>query len=198
MTARGRAHPVPEPRPHGFTPPPAVPKFEGSMEGLSRKRAAPRWRERLPLAAAAAVGLAVASYLALVQLGVVAAAWDPLFGPASRGRVLRSALSRALPVPDAALGALGYAVELGLALAGGPDRTRAGSRMALAYGTVAGVLGAVAVFLAAWQAAVVRAGCTLCLASAAISVGIAAASWPELRGVGEALHRWRTVAHGHA
>ena len=167
------------------------------MEGLSRKRAAPRWSERLPLAAAAACGLAVASYLALVQLRAVAAAWDPLFGPASSGRGLRSALSRALPVPDAALGALGYALELLLALAGGPDRSRAGSRTAVAYGAVAGLLGAAAVFLAAWQAVVVRAGCTLCLASAAISVGIAAASWREIRGAGEALRHRRSLEHEH-
>ena len=171
----------------------------GDAARASPQARAPRWGERLPLAVAAACGLAIATYLTLVQVGVVARAWDPLFGPASSGRVLRSALARALPVPDAAVGALGYALEVALALAGGPDRTRAGTRVALAYGVVAALLGVAALFLAAWQGAVLRSGCTLCLCSAAISVAIAVASWREVRdAAGMLARRWRSFEHQRA
>lgn len=132
-----------------------------------------RWRERLPLAALAAVGLGISVYLAAYQLGAVAAPWDPVFGPASSGRVLHSALSRALPVPDAALGAVAYAAEIVTGLAGGTERWRTHPWIVLAFGAVAAALGLVSIALIVMQVAVVRAGCTLCLCSAAISLTVA-------------------------
>lgn len=159
------------------------------MQRLSRSAPRPaiidpspsRWAERIPLAVAAAVGAAIATYLALVQVGVVPEPWDPVFGPASALRVLRSSLSRALPIPDAAAGAAGYALEIVLALAGGPDRWRERPRLVVAYGIVVSLFAIASAGLVVLQAAVIRSGCTLCLASAGLSIGIAAAGQREGR-----------------
>jgi uncharacterized membrane protein len=134
-----------------------------------------RWDRRLPVAFAAAAGLAISVYLAAYQLGAIAAPWDPVFGPASSARVLHSALSRALPLPDAALGAIAYAVELAADLAGGGERWRTHPWLVLAFGAVVAGLATVGASLVVVQAAVVRAGCTLCLCSALLSIGIAIA-----------------------
>jgi hypothetical protein len=69
----------------------------------------------------ALVGCAVATVLTLFQVGVLDDVWEPFFGDGSR-RVLTSALSRALPVPDAALGAVAYLAEAVLTALGRPDR----------------------------------------------------------------------------
>jgi uncharacterized membrane protein len=135
------------------------------------------WRERLVLAAVALAGLAISLYLAAYQLGAVAEPWDPLFGPVSSSHVLRSALSRALPVPDAAVGAVAYALEIALDLAGGADRWRTHPWIVLAFGAVATALGISSVGLVFVQVAIVRSGCLLCLGSAAASIGVAAAVW---------------------
>jgi uncharacterized membrane protein len=165
---------------------------------LESGRAEPlsRWSERLPLAALATCGFAVASYLALVQLGVVARPWDPLFGSASSARVLRSAFSRALPFPDAAVGAVGYALEALLALRGGDDRWRSAPWLVAAYGAVAAALGVGSIGLVLVQALVVGSWCALCLVSAAISIGIAAVAQREVRAAIGVL-RGRDRSHQH-
>ncbi len=134
-----------------------------------------RWRERLWIAAAAGVGLAISVYLAAVQLGAVGAPWDPLFGPWSSSRVLHSALARALPVPDAAVGAVAYAAEIAADLAGGSDRWRTRPLVVLAFGAIVAALALAGGALIAVQAGIVRAGCTLCLCSALVSIGVAIA-----------------------
>ncbi|MGH7875641.1 MAG: hypothetical protein ACREQO_25900 [Candidatus Binatia bacterium] len=57
------------------------------------------------------VGFGIALYLFLYQLGLFLNVWEPFFGNGSR-KVLQSHLTRVLPVPDAALGALGYLIEV--------------------------------------------------------------------------------------
>ncbi len=134
------------------------------------------WRERVVLAAIAAVGLGISIYLAAYQLGVAAGPRDPVFGQASSARVLHSFVSRLLPVPDAALGAAGYAVEIVLDLAGGADRWRTHPWIVLAFVAVAIALGLAGVTLTLVQLLIVKSGCTLCLCSAAVSITIAVAA----------------------
>lgn len=133
-----------------------------------------RWRDRVVVAAVAAVGLGISLYLAAYQLGVVAQPWDPLFGQASSARVLHSFVSRMLPIPDAALGVAGYAVEIVLDLAGGADRWSTHPWLVLAFVAVAVALGLAGVILTLVQLLIVRSGCTLCLCSAAASITVAA------------------------
>jgi len=161
------------------------------------------WRRRLPAVALAIVGLLIAGYLALFQLGVVPDVAEPFFGDGSR-RVLTSAISRLLPLPDAALGALAYLGEIVLGLIGGPRRWRTMPGIALLFGVMVVLTGATAVLLVALQIVVVRAFCTLCLVSAAISLTIVPLSLEEplaaLRVVRDARARghgtWRVLWRG--
>jgi hypothetical protein len=75
------------------------------------KRSPSSWAVRFPILALAAAGLCIACYLAAYQLERVPEVWEPIFGHGSR-TVLHSFVSRLLPVPDAALGAFGYAAEI--------------------------------------------------------------------------------------
>ncbi|RZS87311.1 putative membrane protein [Motilibacter rhizosphaerae] len=163
------------------------------------------WSARLPLVALAAVGLVVATYLTVAQLGGIASAWDPVFGDGS-DRVLHSAFSESLPVSDAGLGAAAYAVEVVLGLLGAPGRWRRSPWLALAFeAVVAGAAGG-GLALVVVQAAVVHHYCSLCLLSTAVSVAILGLSrLREARAAtGEVLRRratgvgWRDAVLGEA
>jgi uncharacterized membrane protein len=135
----------------------------------ARTRNPSAFRERLPILGLALIGFAIACYLALYQLGIIADVWDPLFADGSR-KVLHSAVSRMLPLPDASLGALGYLVEIVTGAIGGGARWRTMPWMVLSYGAVIAAVGATALVLAILQPFLVHDGCTLCLTSAAISL----------------------------
>jgi hypothetical protein len=123
--------------------------------------------KRRRLAALAFVGLCVASYLTLYQVGVFADVWDPFFG---RGSV--AVLDWTHPFPDAALGVVAYAAEVGLSLIGGEDRWRTKPWTVIAFGVVI-VSGAVtSVALMIIQPVAVGHWCSLCLVSAALSLVI--------------------------
>jgi uncharacterized membrane protein len=138
------------------------------------------WRHRLPVVVLALAGCAVATVLTLFQVGVLDSVWEPFFGDGSR-RVLTSSLSQALPVPDAALGAVAYLTEAALEAAGGRERWRERRWLVLATGVVAAGLGLAALGLIAAQVFLVGSFCTLCLVSAAISLAIVVLVTPEVR-----------------
>lgn len=130
------------------------------------------WSARLPILALALTGFCVASYLAACQLGVVKTIWEPVFGNGSR-KVLSSFISRMLPLPDAAIGALGYCLELVTGAIGGNERWRRLPWLVIIYGAIVGIIGATGIVLIFAQVFAIHAGCTLCLISAAISIVIA-------------------------
>jgi len=138
-----------------------------------------RWDRRLAAAGLAATGCGIATYLTLYQLRVVADVWEPFFGNGSRHILRESAISRSLPVPDAALGAAGYLIEAVAECLGDRERWRTWPTMALVAGTAAAGLGLAAVVLVAFQVFWFHAYCTLCLASALCSLVIAALAAPE-------------------
>ncbi len=148
------------------------------------------WWHRLPAAGLAAVGFVVAGYLALYQWGVFATVWEPFFGRGSE-RVLNSWVSRLLPVPDAAVGALAYLAEAVAALAGGRDRWRTRPWTVLVYGGLAGLLGLAAVALVICQPVLFQAWCTLCLTSAAVSIALAAWAVDETWAAARVLSRYK-------
>jgi uncharacterized membrane protein len=135
----------------------------------------------------AGVGLAIAMYLTAFQVGLVGHVWDPLFGTGSE-RVLTSAISRLLPLPDASLGAGVYLVDAVLAIAiliGVGPRRRV--RQALA---VVATLGALAgLGLVVLQPLVAHAFCSLCLASAAISIALAIGAIAEVTTTSQEVQR---------
>jgi uncharacterized membrane protein len=127
------------------------------------------WRHRLPVVALALVGCGISTYLTLYQWHVLQHVWDAVFGAASSEAVLTSFISHWLPVPDATLGALAYALEAVLGVLGGRDRWRTNSPIVLVFGLVVVGTAVVGLVLVGIQAFAVHAFCSLCLCSAAIS-----------------------------
>ena len=127
------------------------------------------WVERLWLIGMALVGFGISGYLALYQLGWIGRVWEPFFGSGSE-EVLHSFLSTLLPVPDAALGAAAYGLDAVTGAIGGTRRWRTMPWMVLLFGLAIGPLGVVSVLLVIAQPVILNAWCTLCLASAVLSV----------------------------
>jgi uncharacterized membrane protein len=127
------------------------------------------WSQRLPIVGLASIGFGIAFYLALYQWRVIASVWDPFFGTGSE-TILNSGISRILPIPDAALGALGYLVDAVTGIVGGTKRWRTMPWIVIVFGLAVGPLGAVSILLVILQPVMFDAWCTLCLTSAVISV----------------------------
>lgn len=127
------------------------------------------WPQRIPIVVLAMVGFAIAGYLALYQWRIVPWVWEPFFGRGS-ATILNSPLSHVLPIPDAALGALGYLADAVTGVIGGRARWRTMPWMVVLFGLAVGPLGVVSVLLVVLQPVAFDAWCTLCLASAVISV----------------------------
>lgn len=127
------------------------------------------WRERLPIVALATLGFLIASYLTAFQIGLISTVWEPFFGDGSR-RVLESGISRVLPIPDAALGALSYLADAVTGVIGRRNRWRSMPWIVILFGIAIGPLGAVSILLVILQPVALDAWCTLCLGSAVISV----------------------------
>ena len=129
------------------------------------------WKQRLPIVGLAMVGFCIATYLALYQYGVVATVWEPFFGDGSV-TVLDSKLSRVLPVSDAALGATGYLLDAVTGVMFGTRRWRTHPWIVVIFGVAVGPLGAISVLLVIAQPVLYGSFCTLCLASAVISLAM--------------------------
>lgn len=127
------------------------------------------WRERLPIICLAIAGAIIAGYLAAYQLGIVGTVWEPFFGDGSE-RILHSSVSRLLPIPDAALGALGYLADAVSGAIGGRGRWRSMPWLVILFGLAVGPLGIVSITLVILQPVLFDAWCSLCLASALISL----------------------------
>ena len=127
------------------------------------------------LVALGAVGLLVASYLMFVEIGWVES-WDPVFGSGSTSAVLHSSFARSLPVPDAALGAAGYILEVVFAVLAARSPIAARLASVIVSGMALAAIGLVAL-----QVFVIHHLCFLCLCSAALSLLIAAEALLEAR-----------------
>ena len=129
------------------------------------------WSQRVPIVSLALVGTGIATYLALFQVGMISTVWEPFFGNGSE-RILTSGLSKVLPIPDAALGALSYLVDAAAGVIGGRGRWRTMPWIVVLFALLVGPLGAISIGLVIAQPVVYDAWCTLCLASAAVSVAM--------------------------
>ncbi|HLV66966.1 MAG TPA: vitamin K epoxide reductase family protein [Polyangiaceae bacterium] len=127
------------------------------------------WSQRLPIIALAVVGFVLAGYLALYQLGLFPTVFEPFFGDGSR-IILNSWVSELLPISDAALGALGYLADGVSGAIGGRRRYATLPWMVVLFGVFVGPLGGVSVLLVILQPVLFDAWCTICLATALISV----------------------------
>ena len=129
------------------------------------------WSQRLPIVGLAMVGVGIATYLSLYQLKVIPTIWEPFFGDGSE-RILNSSISRVLPIPDAALGAFGYLLDAVTGLIGGTRRWKRMPWIVVIFGLAVGPLGVISIMLVVFQPVLLNAFCTLCLASAVVSVAM--------------------------
>ena len=127
------------------------------------------WPQRIPIIVLALVGVGIATYLTLYQLRVIPVVWEPFFGNGSI-TILNSYVSEILIIPDAALGAFGYLVDAVAGAIGSPRRWRSMPWIVIVFGLAVGPLGFVSIMLVVFQPVLFDAWCTLCLASAVVSV----------------------------
>ncbi len=146
-------------------------------QGWSRNPAT--WLQRLPIVGLAVLGFLIAGYLALYQWRVFPTVWEPFFGDGSR-IILNSSISRVLPIPDAALGALGYLIDAVAGVIGGRTRWRTMPWIVIVFGLAVGPLGAVSIGLVILQPVLFDAFCTLCLVTAAISLAMIGPAMDEV------------------
>ncbi|MGH9174794.1 MAG: vitamin K epoxide reductase family protein [Vicinamibacterales bacterium] len=136
------------------------------------------WSQRIPVIVLALAGFGIASYLALYQWGVFGTVWEPFFGGGSK-KILNSSVSEALPIPDAALGAFTYLLLAAAGLIGSRRRWRTMPWIVVLFGLAVGPLGVVSVMLTVFQPVLYGTWCTLCLASAAISLAMVGPAMDE-------------------
>ena len=163
------------------------------------------WNRRLPIIFLAGLGFAISAYLALYQIGLFDAVFEPFFGDGSH-EVLDSEISHAFPIPDAALGASVYLVDVVTGSLGGTARWKRAPWLVLAFGLAIGPLGAVSVLLVILQPVALGAWCTLCLASAAVSIAMIGPAMDEVLAALQHIRRlqrqgasmWQAVRGGEA
>lgn len=148
----------------------------------------------MPLVIAAFIGFLIALYLGLYQLRVLPTVWEPFFGNGSK-EVLNSEISKALPVPDALLGAFGYVLDVVTGLVGGTQRWRTKPWIVVLFGIAVGPLGLVSVLLVILQPVLVGAWCTLCIVTAIISVVMISPAMDEVLASLQYLQRVKKSGH---
>lgn len=161
------------------------------------------WPQRLPIVGLALVGAGVSGYLSLYQLDVVNTVWEPFFGDGSE-TILNSRVSHILPIPDAALGMLGYLADAVTGVIGGERRWRTMPWIVVLFGLAVGPLGVASIVLVILQPVLFDAWCTLCLASAIISLLMIGPAMDEVLASLQALKRekargrsvWHAFWHG--
>lgn len=144
----------------------------------------------MPLVVIGFIGFCIAMYMGLYQLKVIDTVWEPFFGDGSK-KVLTSELSRALPVPDAILGAFGYLLDVVTGIIGGTKRWKTMPWMVIVFGIAVGPLGLVSVLLVIAQPVTVGAWCSLCLLTAVLSVVMISPAMDELLASMQYLQRVR-------
>ena len=147
------------------------------------------WPQRIPIAALAVIGFLIAGWLSLYQWGITPTIWEPFFSDASE-RILTGKVSNLLPVPDAALGALGYLADAVLGLAGGTDRWKKWPWLVIVFAIAVIPFGLVSVTLFILQPTLYDGWCTLCLLSVAVSLAMVPYAWDEF------VASWRWVRGG--
>jgi uncharacterized membrane protein len=153
------------------------------------------WVQRWPLIFIALVGFVIALYLGLYQVDVIATVWDPFFRQGSQ-KVLNSEVSRALPVPDALLGAFSYLLDAVTGIIGATNRWRTKPWIVVLFGIATGPLGLVSVLLVILQPVLVGAWCTLCIVTAVISIVMISPAMDELLASLQYLQRVKR--HGYS
>ncbi len=131
------------------------------------------WTQRLPIIAMALFGLFIARYLAAYQLGHVPDVWEPFFqGSATDPQngteeIITSAVAKAFPVSDAALGGYTYLLEILTGLVGSRVRWRTMPWLVVLFGLMIAPLAVTSIIFVIIQPIVIGTWSTLALIGAA-------------------------------
>ncbi len=131
------------------------------------------WTQRVPIIATALIGLFVARYLAAYQLGHISHVWDPFFEGSpidpqnGTEEVITSAVSKAFPVSDAALGGYTYLLEILTGLVGAKARWRTMPWLVVLFGLMIAPLGITSIIFVIIQPIVIGTWSTVTLIGAA-------------------------------
>ena len=131
------------------------------------------WTQRLPIIATALIGLFVARYLAAYQLGHIPHVWDPFFDGSltdpqnGTEEVITSAVSKAFPVSDAALGGYTYLLEILTGLVGAKARWRTMPWLVVLFGLMIAPLGVTSIVFVIIQPIVIGTWSIVALIGAA-------------------------------
>lgn len=131
------------------------------------------WTQRLPIIAMALIGLFVARYLAAYQLGHIPDVWDPFFDGSPTDpqngteEVITSAVSKAFPVSDAALGGYTYLLEILTGLVGARARWRTMPWLVVLFGLMIAPLGVTSIIFVIIQPIVIGTWSIVALIGAA-------------------------------
>ncbi len=131
------------------------------------------WTQRLPIIATALIGLFVARYLAGYQLGHIPHVWDPFFDGSATDpqngteEIITSAVSKAFPVSDAALGGHTYLLEILTGLVGAKARWRTMPWLVVLFGLMIAPLGITSIIFVIIQPIVIGTWSIVALIGAA-------------------------------
>jgi len=142
------------------------------------------WSKRKFLLILAVVGFLIALYLGLYQLHVFQDVWEPFFGNGTNA-VVKSSFSRSLPIPDGLIGAFGYLCDIILVSIGDNVRWKTKPWIVILYSILVGMMGIVSILLIILQPLILHTWCTLCLASAVLSLSMVI---PVMRELQASLH----------
>jgi len=132
------------------------------------------WLQRMPIGVLALIGFLISRILGAYQLGHLDSVWEPFFAGsgATKGvmngteAIITSDMSKAWPIPDGALGAIVYTVELVMTWMGLKTRWRTMPWMVLALAITILPLGIVSIYFVIVQPILIGTWCTLCLIAA--------------------------------
>ena len=131
------------------------------------------WTQRLPIIGLALIGLYVSRYLAAYQLEQIPAVWDPFFVGSPTDpqngteEIITSAVSRAFPVSDAAVGGYTYLLEILTGIIGSRMRWRTMPWLVVLFGLMIAPLGITSIVFIIIQPVIIGTWSTIALIGAA-------------------------------
>jgi len=155
------------------------------------------WTQRVPIILLALVGLYVSRYLAAYQMEQIDGVWEPFFAGApgdprnGTEEIITSSVSRAWPVPDAAVGAYTYMLEILTGIVGSRARWRTMPWLVVLFGLMIAPLGIVSITFVIIQPIVIGTWSTLALIGAAAMLVQIPYSLDELLAACQFLQRRR-------
>lgn len=127
------------------------------------------WSNRVPVIVLGLIAFFLARYMAAFQLGHINDVWDPFFGDGTE-KILKSDVAHAFPISDAGLGAVAYLLEALSGMVGDTRRWQTMPWMVFLFFVLVVPAGVVSIVLIMLQPVMVGVWCTLCLATALITL----------------------------